>query len=251
MRCIPQFGKVVLLLLMPIADSIADNSLLSRKKCKNKLPAVDVRLNGFSGMDNEIIVYESDKRAKYSIIAALDDKFIESNNRGKKTFVYRENPHRCHNISEFESEKLVFVTEQFIKALNDLEHNIHKDKWGKCLYLDAYFPKFLQSFYYLCYAISGAKNDILPRKAMIHDSLFDVSLKSRKTDRRILHWRDYDEHTVKMRIATQELSQQLRVWKHRFLDKNKVNRRAELMHRKKVADAYTLFIKLYFPKKRS
>jgi hypothetical protein len=84
----------------------------------------------------------------------------------------------------------------------------------------------------------------MPKSASVPDSLYDVSLTSPKTDQRIQAWITQRDYLIKLRIIAKELIYQLKEWQKKELDNP--SRNVELPAGKKVEQAFTLFMKIYF-----
>ena len=81
--------------------------------------------------------------------------------------------------------------------------------------------------------------------ANIPESLYDVSLRSIKSDYRIFKWQKKKDYVIKLRIATKELIYQLKEW-----DKKKLgnyNHKVDVFaYDEKLKTAFSLFVKVYF-----
>jgi hypothetical protein len=173
------------------------------------------------------------------VITNYDDMYIKNARNGTEKTVFREIPERSILVSEFESKQLRKVTKTLVDALEVFDHDIRDQKWDKCLYLDGFLPRFLKGYYYLFSAVQNS-NDALPAEALVADSLFEVSLNSIISDKRIDTWRTVPDYNIKLRIAAKEFSYQLKQWLKR--DSKKEN----LTISNQLKDAYVLFIKVYF-----
>jgi uncharacterized glyoxalase superfamily protein PhnB len=176
-------------------------------------------------------------------ITRLDDMYTKVTRDGRERSMYPESPDLAFMISTFEAEQLDQVCETLVESLKQFEANLQKEKWGKCVYFDAYFPKFLKGFYYLYCAARNAPS-ALPRWACIPDSLFDVSLTSTKSDERVNMWRTRDDYAVRLRIAARELIYQTGVWRKKELQNTK--RDTMVSYGVDFEKAYSLFVKIYF-----
>lgn len=156
--------------------------------------------------------------------------------------MFREDPERAYQISDFEAKILDKVTRTFIAALDQFEDNLHRGRWGRCLYLDAYLPRFLKGFYYL-YCASRNSVDAMPVSARVADSLYEVSLSSLSSDARINQWRQND-NAIKLRIVTKELIFQLESWQKKEVGNPK--RDPEMTTGRELENAFALFVRSYF-----
>ena len=181
--------------------------------------------------------------ADYSVITGLDDYFVKFKRRGREKTLYRETIEMAYFISNFEAENLNTVCKSLEKTLREFERFLQKQEWGKCRYLDAYFPRFLQGFTSL---FCAAQNDpeALPAIARIPDSLYEKSLRSSLTDTRIMMWREDKEHCIQLRISARELIHQIGLWRKKDIGNPK--RRSDKLYFSRFEEAYGLFIKLYF-----
>jgi hypothetical protein len=175
-------------------------------------------------------------------IGTYDDMFIKNKSGGREKVLYRELPEKAAFISKFEAQNIIKVNEYFISMLDVLEKLLQKGNWSRCLYLDAYVPHFLCSYYYL---IGAARNSecALPLGARVPEDEFDISQNSPKSDARINRWRSSQDTVIKIRIACKELAKQLGLWE-KNLDKVKDN--VDVVTPKEMEDAYLTFIRAYF-----
>jgi hypothetical protein len=186
---------------------------------------------------------ENDPADEFYFIGLTDDSQIKETRSGRQKLLHSEQPDKAYIISDFEAKILTRVCKSFISTLEIFEKDLQREHWGRCLYLDCYFPRFLKGFYYLYCA---ARNSLyaMPKSACVPDSLYDISLTSPKSDLRIQSWISQPDHLVKLRIITEELIFQLKQWQKKEIDNP--SRNPELPAGKKVEQAFTLFMKLYF-----
>lgn len=182
------------------------------------------------------------------IIAPITDFEIRTSRDGRQKFVHAEAPDKAYIISDFEAMVLNKVCKSFTSTLEIFEKDLQKKHWDRCLYLDAYFPRFLKGFYYL-YCAARNSPYALPRSACIADSLFDISLTSTKSDERVKNWQQQTDHIIKLRIITKELMYQIKEWGKKEIDNP--SRNVEVQAGKVFEEAFTLFIKVYFNMKPS
>lgn len=186
---------------------------------------------------------EIDKNDENALITRLNDLYTKSSGSELKKVIYAEPPEVAMFASQFESEQLNRVIGSLNETLRALDQLLQKKQWDKCLYLDAYFPKFLQNFYYLHIATFNTL-DALPTKARVVDTLFDISLQSPKSDRRITEWQQGDR-SIRLRIASKELDFQFQKWLEQELNNKKKKKQTNSLTNA-VQNVYTLFIHLYF-----
>ncbi len=178
------------------------------------------------------------------IIARLNDHHIKHKRMETKKLVYAESEANAHNLTSFEAGELQKVIRSFIATLEIFEQDLSHKRWDKCLYLDAYFPRFLRGFYHLSNAAFDT-DGALPQVGNISESLFDVSLRSIKSDYRVFKWQKKKDHVIKLRIATKELIYQLKEWEKKKL--SKFHKKSNVFsYDEKLRNAYSLFVKVYF-----
>lgn len=186
-----------------------------------------------------------DGNKEYAIITKLNDLHIKITRKGREKTTYTEPPALAYTLSDFEKKHLSNVVQSLISTLILFESDLYNQQWGKCLYLDSFFPRFMNGFYHLnCAAINSM--DALPRQAVVPDNWYDVSLRSEKSDKRIAEWLRNKDYTIKLRIAARELIYQLKNWQKKELRKYKENPNVEFSQNLK--ETYYLFVKLYFNK---
>jgi|WetSurMetagenome_2_1015567.scaffolds.fasta_scaffold420737_1 hypothetical protein len=175
-------------------------------------------------------------------VGTYDDMYIKNTSNGREKILYRELPEKAGFVTKFEAKNIIKVNDYFISALDDFEKLLQKNVWGRCLYLDAYFPHFLNGYYSL---IGAARNSecALPLGARIPADEYDISQNSPKSDARINRWKSSPDTIIKLRIASKELANQLRVWK-KNLDKAKDNE--DTVTPRELEDALVFFVRAYF-----
>ena len=179
----------------------------------------------------------------HAIITRLSDFFINNTRQGIEKTTYAERLHSMYTLTDFEVRQINITIKSLISTLTIFERDLQKERWDKCLYLDSYFPRFMKGFYFLsCAAFND--QDALPEGAQVFDSMFDVSLKSKKSDERINKWRNEKDKIIKLRIAARELIFQLKKWQKDELKKSK--RKTDIMYSKNLKEAYSLFVRMYF-----
>jgi len=184
-----------------------------------------------------------DGTKEYAIITNMHDTHVKNTRNGTQKTVYQEAPDRAFIISEFEGKQLSRVVRSFIQTLDIFEKDLGRLRWDRCLYLDAFLPRFLQRFYYLVCAARNSTN-AMPRFARIPDSEFEVSLNSPLSDKRIRQWQEEKDYLIKLRILSKELAYQLERWDQKELAAPKRN--LDVAYSAKAEEAYGLFVRMYF-----
>jgi hypothetical protein len=183
-----------------------------------------------------------DGSSDYAIISPTNDEFIKMDRDGREKTVYREALETAWLVSDFEREQLLMVTRGLIEALTQFEHDLQRQRFDKCLYLDGYLPRFLRGYYFLCESIRS-NQDALPRVARVPESAFDVSLNSPKSDERISAWNSSAENSIKLRIVTKEFIHHLKLWEKEFA---KSKESQDSLFNNELKKVYSLFIRIYF-----
>ncbi len=179
------------------------------------------------------------------IISETDDVFVKTTINGVQKTVYRESAEKSYQLTDFEAEQINKVCKAFVETLDQFEKNLQNHRWGRCSYLDAYFPNFLNGFYYLMLEARNS-TEMIPEEAKIQESLYDVSLNSAKTDDRIRKWQVNKEQVVSLRIAAKELIFQIKEWQKKELTDSKRNR--EISQDSEFFRALIFFERVYFNK---
>jgi hypothetical protein len=177
------------------------------------------------------------------IITAADDIFIKVTRNGTEKTIYRENIYNSYKISAFELVHLKLVSKSLLETLEVFEKDLQNNRWGRCVYLDSYFPRFLKGYYYL-FCLAMNTTDVLPESVNVADSLYDVSLNSDKSDLRLYKWKSTQDYIVKLRIATKELIHQIKMWQQEISKKEKNN--SEITVSREFARSLGLFASIYF-----
>jgi hypothetical protein len=186
---------------------------------------------------------DDDPADEFALIEPGSDFEIKNNRDGRQKTVHTEAPDKAFIISDFEAKILNKTCKTFVNTLEIFEKDLQKQRWDRCLYLDAYFPRFLKGFYYL-YCAARNSPYALPKSACIPDSLYDISLTSLKSDARIARWQQKPEQILKLRIIAKELLYQIKEWQKKELDNP--SRNVEVPCGKKFEEAFTVFVKIYF-----
>jgi len=174
------------------------------------------------------------------IIAPGDD--ILSKKSGENT-VYRELNQNSYQLSDFEAKTISRVCRTLIAALEDYETILKNENWGKALYLDSYFPRFLRGFHVMMCAAKESP-EALPRAALVPEEAFDNSENSPKSDARINMWKADKDRIMKLRIASKELVSQIKLWQKDEL--NDPKRNPEISASGSFERTFAAFVKNYF-----
>jgi len=184
-----------------------------------------------------------DESGSYAIIAPGDDMLVKKSRRGDETTVYKESPEKAYQLSDFEAKQISAVCRTLISTLGEFENALKNQAWGRLLYLDAYFPRFLRGFHVMICAAKGS-TEALPRAALVSENEYDVSVNSLKSDARVNMWRSSDDNIMKLRIAARELAHQTKEWQKKELDNSKRN--PEFSYSTEFDRAFTSFVRNYF-----
>ncbi|MFW5775024.1 MAG: hypothetical protein ACOCW2_01935 [Chitinivibrionales bacterium] len=235
------FGLIIAIVLLAVH---AEETVELAPRSKFNIPLVQLKL-AMDDRDKEVehVRISIDGYEEYALITYLNDTHVHYKKKQIEKTVYAESPDRAYMLTDFEAQQLSRVVRSFIQTLNIFNKDLKKERWGRCLYLDSFFPRFLKSFYFL---VCAARNspDAFPAIGRIPESKYDVSLRSEKSDRRIRKWREQDEHIIKLRIITKELIYQLKKWDKKELQNKKRNK--SIIYSNKVEKAFDLFIRIYF-----
>jgi hypothetical protein len=179
----------------------------------------------------------------YAVVTTLNDMEVKSGRTKIDKITYRESPDKAYFLNDFETRQLQLVSKSFIVTLETFEKNLQYQRWGNCLYLDAFLPKFIRGYYLL---IGAARNNIVHyrKSTRLFEDKFDVSLNSPRSDERIALWRSSSEGVIKLRIATKELIYQLKLWEKNELENS--HRNPEIPLSAKCEEALDLFVRIYF-----
>ncbi len=215
---------------------------LPRDPFEIQLANLSATINEKNGECEKVRITYPDSKDQV-IITATDDIFIKFTRNGNEKTVYRENINSAYTISAFEAKHLKLVSKSLLTTLEEFEEDLQNNRWGKCLFLDSYFPRFLKGYYYL-FCLSMSTSDVLPESVNVADSLYDISLNSDKSDIRLNKWQSTDDYIVKLRIATKELIYQIKLWQQEISKKEKNN--SEITVSKEFARSLGLFASIYF-----
>jgi hypothetical protein len=222
-------------------DDIKALQLQPRESFNINLPKISVSADDetqeFNGV--KIIFPESND---ILIIGTGDDYLVKNTSHGAEKTLYREPYEKSGYVTKFEARNLNKVDQEFANVLDEFDKLLQKGKWGRLLYLDAYFPHFLNGYFYLICAIRNS-TCALPRAAHIPEEGFDVSLYSAKTDARINQWRGSQDQIIKLRISGKELAHQLRIWEKAL---SKISDNEDVAVSKELEEAFVVFVRVYF-----
>jgi hypothetical protein len=176
-------------------------------------------------------------------VGMQSDYYIKTTNTGKETVLHQEFGDRALFLTDFEARQLHEVSKTLIETLEKFEQALSNKEWDKCQYLDAYLPRFLKGFWYL-YNAARCDMEQMPQHALPADSLYDISMNSKKSIARILIWRQEVDHVTKLRIVSKELIYQTKIWQKKELTNKKRNK--EVRYGEKFEMAFELFVRFYF-----
>jgi hypothetical protein len=234
------------ILVVSTISIIADNNLsvkkLPRDPYEIRLANLSATINEKSGECEKVKITYPDSK-NHVIITAADDIFIKVTRNGTEKTIYRENIYNSYKISAFELVHLKLVSKSLLETLEVFEKDLQNNRWGRCVYLDSYFPRFLKGYYYL-FCLAMNTTDVLPESVNVADSLYDVSLNSDKSDLRLYKWKSTQDYIVKLRIATKELIHQIKMWQQEISKKEKNN--SEITVSREFARSLGLFASIYF-----
>lgn len=187
----------------------------------------------FNGSDNQYI------------ISRFDDVMITNPRTNLRKTIYRESADKAYCLSNFEMKCLQRVFSSLIATLVIFEHDLAEQRWGRLVYLDAYFPRFLHG---LQLAVCTARNSADPSfsSSYIADSDYEVSLYSEKSDSRINWWIAHPAYTLQLRFVAKELTYQIKILQKKMMTNDK--KQCEETPWRSYDDAFNLFAKVYFNK---
>jgi len=179
----------------------------------------------------------------YALITTIDDLYVKNAHDKVQKTTYKEYKHQAHYLSDFEIRYIILATRSLETTLDEFEHHLQQEHWGQCVYLDAFLPKFLKN-YYMLLAIARNNPEKYEKQIALFEGKYEISINSKLSDQRVMLWMNDHDWLMKLRIASKELSHQLRLWEKRDLS-NK-NRNPEVVLSSKVEESLELFIKIYF-----
>jgi len=219
------------------ADSAA--ALAPREQFKVPLAKINISFDNARKKYNQVKIY-FDSDDGYTVIAPGDDMLVKKNG---ESVVYKELPQVTYFISDFEAKAINQVCRTLVSTLEEYENIIKTKNWGRALYLDAYFPRFLRGVHTMICAAKDSP-EALPQSALVRDEDFDVSQNSPKSDARIKMWQTDKDRIMKLRISAQELIIQTKKWQSSELNNSKRN--PELSYSGEFDRAFTSFVRNYF-----
>jgi len=217
----------------------ADVTVAPRIPFKVPLARISIAYDNERRRYNQVKIYFDDSNA-HTVIAPGDDMLVTRNGQ---TTVHRELPNHTYMLSDFEAQTISRVCRTLIATLEEYENILKNQNWGRALYLDSFFPRFLRGFHVMICAAKDSP-EALPRGALVRDEDFDVALDSPKSDARIKMWQTDKDRIMKLRISTQELIIQTKKWQKDELNNSKRNQ--ELSYSGDFDRAFTSFVRNYF-----
>ncbi len=232
---------IFLLLLWELEIGVFAVEPQKRQPFNIPLPTITTLFDNEKGFVEAFVVF--DNSSEGWAIGLIDDRYVKDTRKERVDHFYRERPSSAYLLSPFEAKVLEEVCKRFEETLTIFEKDLKHGRWGRLLYLDAYFPSFFRNFFYL-YGAAHNSLTALPKVTRISDSLYEESLLSLKSDERIGTWRANPEQVMKLRIATKELIFQMKEWRMRALTIPEIDPRQD--RSRKFRETYELFIRLYF-----
>lgn len=233
----------LLFLITLIYNAVAQPQLGKRTPFNIPLLALTIKSDKTSTTIKQVSITINGSK-EFAVITRLNDHHIKHKRMETKKLVYAESEAYSHNLTKFEATELQRVIRSFIETLEIFERDLSQKRWDRCLYLDAYFPRFLRGFYHLSNAAFDT-DDALPAVGNISESLYDVSQRSIKSDYRVFKWQKKKDHIIKLRIATKELIYQLMEWEKKKL--STFTKKSDVFsYNEKLRNAFSLFVKVYF-----
>jgi len=217
----------------------ADATVAPRMPFKVQLARINISFDRETSKHDQVKIY-FDETDAHAVIARRDDMQVARNGQ---TTVHRELPQQAYMLSDFETRTIAQVNRTLITTLEEYENIIKTRNWGRALYLDSFFPRFLRSYHVMICAAKDSP-EALPRGALVRDEDYDVSLNSPKSDARVTMWQTDKDRIMKLRISTQELIIQAKKWQKDEL--NNLKRNPELSYSGEFDRAFTSFVRNYF-----
>jgi hypothetical protein len=222
------------------------SELAPRESYSTGLPKIATAINDTTAKCNRVRI-TFDRSDDYVLISEFDDVYAKSTRNGFEKTVFRESMEKSYQLTSFETMQIDKVCDELVRSLEEFEKNLQNERWGKCLFLDAYLPNFLSGFYYLILVARNNSEDV-PIEAKIDELMFDVSLNSIKSDERVRTWCSSVEYIVSLRIAAKELVYQTKVWQKKELANQK--RDLELPQDSDFFKSLIFFERIYFNKSK-
>jgi len=220
-------------------DADSASALAPREQFKVPLARINIAFDNSRKKYNQVKIY-FDESGGYTVIAPGDDMLVKKNG---EAVVYKELPQVTYLISDFEAKTINQVCRTLVATLEEYESILKNKNWGRALYLDAYFPRFLRGVHTMVCAAKDSP-EALPQSALVRDEDYDVSLNSPKSDARIKMWQTDKDRIMKLRISAQELIIQTKKWQESELTNAKRN--PELSYSGEFDRAFTSFVRNYF-----
>ena len=228
---------VLLAAALPYGDN-GEPKVAPRTQFKIPLAKIAVTFNNSTNKYDQVRINFDDAEAY--IIAPGDDMLSK---KGGESTTYRELQQNSYQLSDFEAKTISRVCRTLISALEEYETILKNEAWGKALYLDSYFPRFLRGFHVMMCAAKESP-EALPRAALVSEDEYDNSENSPKSDARIKMWRTEQDRIMKLRIASKELASQIKLWQKNEL--NDPKRDPEISASGNFERTFTAFVKNYF-----
>ncbi len=236
--------KYNLLFLLPVLVITVGHAQKLGKRTSFDIPLVKLRIvtdKHNPGMKQ--VQVSIDGNSEYALISGLNDIHIKPTRRGIERITYAESPAAAFALTDFEAQQFERVVKSLIETLEIFENDLEKKRWDRCLYLDSFFPRFLEGFHFLSCKVFNSPT-ALPQNAKVDDALFDISLHSKKSDQRIAGWLEKKDYVIKLRIVTKELIYQMKTWQKKELKNYK--KKMNIEYYDNLKETYSLFIRMYF-----
>lgn len=237
-------GTIVGLLFVASTTS----SAVEPKEYNIPLAKLSVSLEEYTNEIQSVRIYFPENQKESYIITPFNDTHVKETQNGREQTLFRESDDKAFGLSDFEAEQLNKICQTLTATISEYEQDLQSRAFDRCLYLDAFFPRFLKGFWYL-YNTTRCSRSFLSTSGLVPDSAFEVALNSPKSRARIQRWQASPEYVTKLRIVSKELIYQMNEWQKRELT-NK-NRKPEAPLGGKFETAFTVFVRVYFDLKPS
>jgi len=234
----PSIACLTVLLAAALPHGNIKADVAPRTQFKVPLAKIAVTFNNATNKYDQVRINFDDGESY--IIAPGDDMLSK---KGSESTVYRELQQTAYQLSDFEAKTISRVCRTLIATLEEYETILKNEAWGKALYLDSYFPRFLRGFHVMMCAAKESR-EALPRAALVPEDAFDNSENSPKSDERIEMWKSDKDRIIKLRIASKELVSQIKLWQKDEL--NDPKRNPEISASGNFERTFTAFVKNYF-----
>jgi hypothetical protein len=213
---------------------------------RTEFPIVLARLsvvfnNETHGFQHVRISY--DNTTNYAVISPNSGYMVKFTGEGREKTEYPKGSVQGNRISDFEADQCNQVCKSFVSTLEELQGDLQRKQWDRLLYLDAFLPRFLKGYFYLYCSMRNSMT-ALPIAACVPDTAYEPSVVSPQSDERVGKWRSDPQRIIKLRIITNELIYQIKKWQEKELQNKK--REVDVNYGKKMEQAFTLFVRLYF-----